>query len=133
MRVMISNCKMIAFCCNWSVYPGLQLSRMNQEQKVTGSGIIVNMCSGRLDPELILQAFRHGAWGVLIACCPPEECEHDGNYKATRRVLLLKNLLEQLGIEPTRLRLEQVATGEAPKLKKAMDNFEDEINKMGPI
>jgi F420-non-reducing hydrogenase iron-sulfur subunit len=122
--------KVLVFCCNWSTYPGLQLSRSDG----FGSGFepIITMCAGRLDPELILEAFSRGAWGVFVAGCPPDECEHDGNYKARRRILLLKRTLGQLGVEPERLALEWVSTGESAKLKKLVDDFTARVARMGP-
>ena len=108
--------KVLVFCCNWSTYPGLQLSRYAESGN--GTEPIITMCAGRLDPELILEAFSRGAWGVFVAGCPPEECEHDGNYKTRRRILLLKKTLGQLGVEPERLALEWVGVGESAKLAK---------------
>ena len=124
--------KLIVFCCNWSVFPGMQLSESPTLIKMP-YGVIVSMCSGRVAPELILDAFEEGAWGVMVAGCPPEECDHDGNYKTRRRLLLLKNFLEQLGIEPKRLRLDWFSTGESAKLNKAIDDFVKELEKLGPI
>lgn len=124
--------KLIVFCCNWSVFPGMQLSESPTLVK-TPYGVIVSMCSGRVAPELILEAFDEGAWGVLVAGCPPEECDHDGNYKARRRLLLLKNFLKQLDIEPERVRLEWFSTGESAKLSHVITDFVDELKKLGPI
>ena len=124
--------KLIVFCCNWSVFPGMQLSESPTLIKMP-YGVIVSMCSGRVAPELILDAFEEGAWGVMVAGCPPKECDHDGNYKTRRRLLLLKNFLEQLGIEPKRLRLDWFSTGESAKLNKAIDDFVKELEKLGPI
>ncbi len=124
--------KLIVFCCNWSVFPGMQLSESPTLIKMP-YGVIVSMCSGRVAPELILDAFEEGAWGVMVAGCPPEECDLDGNYKTRRRLLLLKNFLEQLGIEPKRLRLDWFSTGESAKLNKAIDDFVKELEKLGPI
>jgi len=124
--------KLIVFCCNWSVFPGMQLSESPALVKMP-YGIIVSMCSGRVAPELILEAFDEGAWGILVAGCPPEECDHDGNYKARRRLLLLKNFLKQLDIEPERVRLEWFSTGESAKLSCAITDFIDELKKLGPI
>jgi len=124
--------KLIVFCCNWSVFPGMQLSESPTLIK-TSYGVIVSMCSGRVAPELILDAFEEGAWGVMVAGCPPEECDHDGNYKARRRLVLLKNVLKELNIEPERVKLEWFSTGESAKLSKAIDNFVNELEKMGPI
>lgn len=129
---MNENLKLIVFCCNWSVYPGLQLSELPTVIR-TPFGVIVSMCSGRITPELILDAFKEGAWGVMVSGCPTEECEHNGNYKTRRRLLLFKNLLKQLNIEPERVRLEWFSTGESMKLKHAITNFADELVKLGPI
>jgi len=127
-----SQTKLIVFICNWSLFPGLQMSQSTTLIK-TSYGIIITMCAGRINPELILHAFKEGAWGVMVAGCPPEECEHDGNYKARRRMLLLKNSLKQMNIKPERLRMAWFSKGQSAKLKKAIDDFLKEIEKLGPI
>jgi len=124
--------KLVVFCCNWSVFPGMQLSESPTLIK-TPYGIIVSMCSGRVTPELVLDAFDEGAWGVMVAGCPPEECDHNGNYKTRRRLVLLKNFLKQLNIEPERVKLEWFSTGESAKLEHAITGFVDELEKLGPI
>ena len=95
--------------------------------------IIISMCSGRVSAELILEAFKNDAWGVMVASCPNEKCEHDANYKTRRRIILLQKMLEQLGIEPERIKLEWIDKGEAAELKLAIDNFSNELRKMGPV
>jgi coenzyme F420-reducing hydrogenase delta subunit/heterodisulfide reductase subunit C len=122
--------KLLVFACNWSMFPGLQLSESPFMK--TPYGIIVSMCSGRVAPELVLDAFDEGAWGVLIAGCPPEECDHNGNYKTKRRLILLKNVLRQLNIESNRIRLEWFSTGESAKLEQAIDDYIEELERMGP-
>jgi coenzyme F420-reducing hydrogenase delta subunit/formate hydrogenlyase subunit 6/NADH:ubiquinone oxidoreductase subunit I len=124
--------KAIVFCCNWSLYPGMQLSESPTLIK-TPFGVVVSMCSGRIAPEIILNAFDEGAWGVMVAGCPPEECDHDGNYKTKRRLVLLKNMLKELNIEPERIKLEWFSTGESAKLSKAIDGFVKDLEKLGPI
>lgn len=124
--------KLLVFACNWSLFPGMQLSETPTLVK-TPYGVIVSMCSGRVAPELILDAFEKGAWGVLVAGCPPEECDHDGNYKTRRRLMLLKKILRELNIEPERVKLEWFSTGESAKLKNSIDDFVKELEKMGPI
>jgi coenzyme F420-reducing hydrogenase delta subunit/formate hydrogenlyase subunit 6/NADH:ubiquinone oxidoreductase subunit I len=124
--------KLIVFACNWSLFPGMQLSESPTIIKVP-YGIVVTMCSGRLAPEIVLNALDEGAWGVMIAGCPPEECDHDGNYKTRRRLVLLQNMLKDLNIEPERIKLEWFSTGESAKLKKAIDLYVKELEKLGPI
>jgi coenzyme F420-reducing hydrogenase delta subunit/heterodisulfide reductase subunit C len=118
--------KIVVFCCNWSVFPGLQLSAGIEQD-----GVIVSMCSGRITPELVLDAFKIGAWGVMVAGCPPEECEHNGNYKTKRRLMLLKNYLKQLNIEPERVKW--FPTLEPSELERAVNEFADNLEKLGPI
>jgi len=127
------NPKAVIFSCNWSSYPGLQLSENPLEKPASDHTIVINMCSGRISPELILDTFKNGAWGVLIASCPEDKCEHDGNYKTRRRVLLLKKTMEQFGIDSNRLKLEWIDKGEAAKLKKAIGDFVKEMEKLGPV
>jgi coenzyme F420-reducing hydrogenase delta subunit/ferredoxin len=130
---MNENPKVIIFCCDWSIYPGLRLSRMELTGAENTPGIIVTVCAGRIDPGLILDTFYRGAWGVMIACCPLGECEHDGNYRAQEKCALVERLLDVLGVEAQRLRLEHFNTGEAQKLKNAVDSFVSEIASLGPI
>lgn len=127
------NPKSVIFCCSWSSYPGLQLSESLCEDPGKQNNIIISMCSGRISAELILEAFKNDAWGVMIASCPNEKCEHDANYKTRRRILLLQKMIEQLGIEPARIKLEWIDKGEAAKLKLAIDDFSNELRKMGPV
>jgi coenzyme F420-reducing hydrogenase delta subunit len=125
--------KIIIFCCDWSIYPGLRLSRMELEESKNTSEVIVTVCAGRIDPGLILDTFYRGAWGVMIACCPLGECEHDGNYRAKERCASVGKLLAVLGVESQRLKLEHFATGETQKLKNVVDSFVSEITTLGPI
>ncbi len=124
--------KLLVFACNYSIFPGMQLSASTTMIK-TPYGVIVTMCSGRVAPELILDAFEEGAWGVMVAGCPPEECDHDGNYKARRRLVLLKNMLKELNIEPNRVKLEWFSTGQSEKLEQEINSYVKELEKMGPI
>lgn len=126
--------KIIVFCCNWSVYPGLQLSQL--PSSATDNSVaeyVITMCSGRASPELVVEAFANGAWGVMVTGCPPGECDHEGNYNMRRRMTLLINTLEQLNINPQRIALDWFSPGEAAKLEKAVNKFTKEIAELGPI
>ena len=95
--------------------------------------IIRVMCSGRVDPAFVLEAFRSGADGVLIAGCHPGDCHYiAGNYKAQRRGILLKKLLEQFGVEPQRLRIEFVSASEGAKFAAVVKEMVEDIKKLGP-
>lgn len=126
--------KIVCFFCRWCTYAGADLAGTSRKQ-YPPNGVVVRVnCSGRVDPQHILWAFREGADGVLIGGCHPHDCHYqDGNYKTMRRVALLKPLLEQMGIEPERLRLEWISAAEGEKLVHVMSEFVDVVKKLGPL
>jgi F420-non-reducing hydrogenase iron-sulfur subunit len=92
------------------------------------------MCSGRVDPQFVLSAFRWGADGVLIGGCHPGDCHYqEGNYKALRRFTLLKKLAADMGIEDERLRLEWISASEADRLKNVVDDMVEKLRRLGPF
>jgi F420-non-reducing hydrogenase iron-sulfur subunit len=92
------------------------------------------MCSGRVDPSFILRAFQLGADGVLVAGCHPGDCHYqEGNFKALRRVLLLKRILQEFGIDERRLRLEWISASEAEKFARVSTEFSEEVRALGPL
>jgi F420-non-reducing hydrogenase iron-sulfur subunit len=92
------------------------------------------MCSGRIDPAFVLEAFKDGADGVLVAGCHlPSDCHYiSGNFKAQRRIFLLKKVIEQFGIEPERLRLEWVSASEGDRFASVMKDLVETVRKLGP-
>jgi F420-non-reducing hydrogenase iron-sulfur subunit len=92
------------------------------------------MCSGRIDPAFVLEAFKDGADGVLVAGCHlPSDCHYiSGNFKAQRRIFLLRKVIEQFGIEPERLRLEWVSASEGDRFASVMKDLVETVRKLGP-
>jgi F420-non-reducing hydrogenase iron-sulfur subunit len=92
------------------------------------------MCSGRVDPAFILEAFKNGADGVLVAGCHlPSDCHYiAGNFKALRRIELLRKVLKEFNIEPERLRLEWISASEGDKFATVVKEMVEEIKKLGP-
>ena len=125
--------KIVGFLCNWCSYAGADLAGVSRVQYPPTLRIVRVMCSGRVDPVFILEAFKDGADGVLVAGCHPGDCHYvSGNYKAQNRVLLLKKVLEQLGLEPERLRLEWVSASEGDRFARIINDMTKEIKKIGP-
>jgi F420-non-reducing hydrogenase iron-sulfur subunit len=125
--------KIVAFCCNWCSYAGADLAGTSRMQYSPNIRIIRVMCSGRVNPVFVLKALSIGADGVLVLGCHPGDCHYiEGNYKAMRRVPLLKKMLKQLGIEEDRVRLEWVSASEGAKFAEVTDNFTQAIKKLGP-
>ena len=107
------------------------LSRMAYSPAIR---VVRLMCSGRLDPQFVVAAFRNGADGVLIGGCHPGDCHYqEGNYKALRRVALLHSLLGQLGIEPQRLRLEWISASEGEKVQRVCNEMAEQLRALGPL
>ena len=92
------------------------------------------MCSGRVEPAFILKAFEKGADGVLVLGCHPGDCHYtEGNYKALRRMPMLKKLLSQMGIEDERLRMEWVSASEGDRFGAIVDEMTEKVRKLGPF
>ena len=123
--------KVVLFCCCWGACADTDVfDTVNNHNLRT----IRTMCSGRIEPTFIFQAFAQGADGVMVAGCHPGDCHYNtGNYKSRRRLMLLKNTLSQLGIEPERLNLEWISDSEAPKLRSSVNGFIDKVTGLGPL
>ena len=126
--------KIIGFLCNWCAYAGADLAGVSRIQYPPNIRIVRVMCSGRVDPSFILEALKDGADGVLVAGCHlPSDCHYiSGNFKALRRIKLLKKVLEQFGIEPERVRLEWISASEGEKFAAVVKDMVEEIKKIGP-
>ncbi len=123
----------LGFLCNWCSYAGADLAGTSRMKYPSNLKSIRVMCSGRVDPAFVLEAFRKGVDGVLIAGCHPGDCHYQsGNYKTNRRVKLLKKLLEELGIDPKRVRFEYVSASEGQKFATVVTEFVAEVKKLGP-
>ncbi len=126
--------KIIGFCCNWCSYAGADLAGVSRLQYPPNLRMIRVMCSGSVAPEHILEAFRQGADGIFIGGCHPGDCHYmSGNHKTRRKVLLLKNLMSQFGLEPERLRLEWVSAAEGQRFAQVITDFTEEIKRLGPV
>lgn len=125
--------EIIIFCCNWCAYAGADLAGVSRLQIKPHFRTIRTMCSGRIDPELILRAFQKGADGIMVAGCHLGDCHYiNGNYKTRKRMLLLNSMLKQLGLNSERLRLEWVSAGEGEKFQRVVNEFIDEVGELGP-
>jgi F420-non-reducing hydrogenase iron-sulfur subunit len=126
--------RIVGFLCNWCSYAGADLAGVSRFQYPPNVRVIRVMCSGRVHPAFILEAFRDGADGVLVAGChPPNDCHYiSGNLKAQRRVAMLKRLMFQLGLEPERLRLEWISAAEGDKFARVMREMVADLKRLGP-
>jgi coenzyme F420-reducing hydrogenase delta subunit len=93
------------------------------------------MCAGRVDLAFVLRAFSNGVDGVFIGGCHLNECHYitDGNYHALNMVLLCKKLMEHIGINPERLRLEWLSAGEGIRFAEVVTDFANKVKELGPL
>ena len=125
--------KILGFCCNWCAYAGADLAGINRNQYPPNIRMIRVMCSGTIEPLYVVKAFKEGADGVFIGGCHPGDCHYQsGNYKAQRRVILLKRAIAEIGLDPRRIRLEWVSAAEGQRFAKVITEFTEEIRKLGP-
>lgn len=122
--------KVIAFACHWC---GVGKNEINAVEDFPDFKLIKLMCSGRINTALILKAFEKGADGVIAFGCPEGKCHYNfGSSSAAREYQTAKSLIELLGIEPERLRLELDFFSEDGKLDKVIKEFVQGIKEVGP-
>ncbi len=126
--------KIIGFLCNWCSYAGADKAGGMQVSYPPNVKVIRVMCSGRVDPQFVLSAFEKGADGVIILACHPGDCHYkEGNCRALQRHGMLNLMLEQLGIEKGRCRLDYVSAGEGEKFSRVIGETVDAVRRLGPL
>ncbi|MHA1733651.1 MAG: hydrogenase iron-sulfur subunit [Promethearchaeota archaeon] len=126
--------RILMFCCNWCSYAGADLAGVSRFQYPASVRIIRVMCSGRVDPAFILKGFQRGADGVLVTGCHIGDCHYlTGNEFAQARMTHVKPLLEGIGIDPERFRLEWISASEGKKFSEVVTEFTETIKKLGPL
>ena len=120
--------RIVGFLCNWCSYAGADMAGTSRICYPASIRIIRVPCSGRVDPILVAKAFAMGADGVLISGCHPGDCHYvQGNYFTRRRFAVLRSLLDFLGIEKERLRLEWVSATEGQRFAQVVTDFRDQL------
>src|SRR4030043_1456194 len=111
------------------------MAGVSRLQYTTEIRLIRVMCSGRVDMEFILRAFLNGMDGVFIGGCRLNECNYitHGNYHALNMVLLCRKILEHMGLNPERLRIEFMSSGEGIRFAEVMNDFARQVRELGPL
>lgn len=123
----------VAFVCNWCTFTAADLagtSRLVYPQNVR---LIRMMCTGMVDPKYVIKALLQGADAVLISGCHPGDCHYiNGNYKARRRVKLLKEILPRFGFDERRLKLTWIGASEGNEFAEIIKEMVAEVKTLGP-
>ncbi|HET8542643.1 MAG TPA: hydrogenase iron-sulfur subunit [Anaeromyxobacter sp.] len=126
--------RIVAFLCNGCAYQAAD--RAGQAKLAYPQSLLTVrvMCTGRVEPAFVLQAFREGADGVLVAGCHPGDCHYvDGNLRAAARHAVLSRALAQAGIEPARFRIAWASATEAERFAEVVREMTEELRALGPL
>lgn len=128
-----SEPKIVAFCCHYCAYAAADLAGSGRLQYPPNIRIIRSPCTGRLEINFFMKAFEAGADGVLVAGCEEGSCHFkDGNYLAKSRVNSTRQLLQEAGLEPERLRMVNVSAAGSQKFVEYVRDMVETITKLGP-
>jgi coenzyme F420-reducing hydrogenase delta subunit len=128
-----SEPRIVAFCCHYCAYAAADLAGSGRLQYPPNIRIVRSPCTGRLEVNFFMKAFEAGADGVLVAGCEEGSCHFmEGNYLAKHRVNTTKQLLEEAGLEPERIRMVNVSAASSQKFAESVRDMVDTIVALGP-
>jgi F420-non-reducing hydrogenase iron-sulfur subunit len=129
---MKSNTKIIGFFCNWCSSTAADLAGTIRREYPASIRPIRVMCTGSIDPVYIIDALVKGADGIWISGCNPGECHYiNGNYKARRRIGILKTILDIFDLDPDRIYLTWISASEGPQFAEWARRITEAIEKKG--
>ena len=124
----------LGFLCNWCSYAGADLAGVSRFQYPPNLRIIRVMCSARVDPTIVLEAFIQGLDGVMILGCHLGDCHYmTGNYYTEKRIKMTKNVLKNIGLAPERLLIDWVSASEGERFATLVKDSTDRLKKLGPL
>ncbi len=125
--------RIVAFLCKWCSSAGSDLAGVSRIQYPANATPIMIPCTGSVSPLYILSAFKKGADGVLVSGCHPGDCHYiEGNFLARRKIQLVKEMLQFIGVEENRFRMSWVSAAEGAKYSQIITDFVEDIKSLGP-
>jgi F420-non-reducing hydrogenase iron-sulfur subunit len=127
--------RILGFVCNWCCYGGADLCGVSRFQYPPYIRLIRVMCSARVDPAHIFRALATGQDAVFVGGCHINDCHYitNGNYDALNMATICRKLLERMGVNRDRLRLEWVSAGEGVRFANIMNEYGAQVEKLGPL
>jgi len=126
--------RIVAFLCEWCAYAAADKAGASHQSYPQTLLTVRVPCTGRVEPAMVLQAFREGADGVLVGGCHPGDCHYQsGNFKARRRVAILRNILTQFGLPADRVWLRWISASEGRLFAETINEMTQAVTKMGPV
>ena len=125
--------KIVAFLCHWCAYKGADLAGTSRLQYPPNVRTIRTMCSGAVDPVYVIKALLDGADGVLVGGCVPGDCHYQsGNFKARRKMIILKSMLRVLGIDEERVQLRWISASDGVLFREIITEMVESLKAKGP-
>ncbi len=126
--------RIIAFLCYWCSYTGADNAGTARLKYPPNVDIIRVMCSGRIDPDLVMSAFAGGADGVMVCGCHIGDCHYiEGNHKTMARMPLIRRVLAEFQIEEERFLHEWVSAAEGDKFARLVRQITEQVRAVGPL
>lgn len=126
--------RILGILCTWCSYSGADSAGQSHTAYPPNVEVVRVMCSGRVDPTYIISALADGADGVLVCGCHPGDCHYiNGNCKTAGRMAVLSTMLDQLGIEPERVRLEWISASEGNRYAELIAEMTEQVRELGPL
>lgn len=124
--------KLVAFVCNWCTYAAADLAGTSRIQYPPNVRIIRLMCSGSVDPIYVIKLLLQGVDGILIGGCHPGDCHYiSGNYKARRRIVILKTILKSIGFPEERIWLKWISASEGREFANTITSIVKHLKELG--
>ncbi len=124
---------LLGFLCKWCSYAGADLAGTSRKKYPANIRIIKVPCSGRVDPLFIIKALRLGYDGVLVSGCHPGDCHYQtGNYRARRRIAIIKKFLEYMGVDQARVQACWCSASEGDKFVEVATELTEQLREIGP-
>lgn len=125
--------KIVGIFCNWCSYTGADLAGTSRIQYPPNIRIVRVMCTGSVDPLYLIRPLLEGADGVLVSGCHPGDCHYGtGNYKARRKIAMVKEILKQYGISEDRLWFRFISASEGNLIGSTVSSMVERLKELGP-
>jgi F420-non-reducing hydrogenase iron-sulfur subunit len=126
--------RIVGFLCNWCSYEGADAAGRARKIYPANLHVVRVMCSGRVDPQFVLKAFKEGADGVVILGCHLGDCHYkEGNFQALKRYRMFRRVLADFGIEAERFRLDWISAGDKDKFVDVVTEMVAALRRLGPL
>ncbi len=123
----------VAYCCHYCAYTAADMAGSMRLSYPSGIKIIRIPCTGKVDPIYVMRALQEGADGVLVAGCLEGDCHFkNGNIKAMKRIAYVKKMLDEIGIDPSRVDMVLMSAGMGTQFARIVTEFTEKIRQLGP-